>query len=515
MKKITNKTFVIISLIYYCSYNYSMAQTHFASDPYNLLSNEKLQFDGLLPMKANIFRPIFFNTDTVSFSLSLRNENYYNNNVSNQENMDVRYFSKGAGHFTSVNLAFNSPYLSFMVEPYIINNSFLSEIDIDREGVFSVLNDQNLTNSNLPDKVGFRNLLAFIHYKGFGIGWHKGNRWWGPGIHTSLQMTNNTQPFMAQILGTIQEIRIGSFGLYGLYTFAKLNDETDYKAKFFTSINGALTWYGPIVLSAGFNRTYISGGVKTHYGKRWTASDAKLLIFEGLLTSNLLKNEYSFLGHDSWDQTIAGYLTITLPKRNFKVYAEIGINDNRMFFADLLSQPDHTAATIIGFRDYGAGSSKNWIYGFEWSNLMLTYTIRHRGAGGVPAWYSSSLYDYSSYKGRRWGAHSGSDSDDWYAYMGYLSENLMIVPAVNYERHGIVSHRPAEVKLEYRMDIRFKYNDIWFGVFLENQFEAFLGFPDYFYEDKFGNPIDASQGTLANTRKTKTLIFTLSRSINF
>ena len=91
----------------------------------------------------------------------------------------------------------------------------------------------------------------------------------------------------------------------------------------------------------------------------------------------------------------------------------------------------------------------------------------------------------------------------------------MVIPALNYERHGIVSHRPAEVKLEFRLDSRYKYKDIWFGIYYEKQFEAFLGFPDYYYEDKFGEPIDASQGRLANTRKTKTIIFSISRSINY
>ena len=91
----------------------------------------------------------------------------------------------------------------------------------------------------------------------------------------------------------------------------------------------------------------------------------------------------------------------------------------------------------------------------------------------------------------------------------------MIIPALNYERHGIVSHRPAEVKLEFRLDTRYNYKGIWLGVYLEKQFEAFLGFPDYFYVDKLGNSIDASEGKLANTRNTNTLIISLSKNINF
>ena len=33
--------------------------------------------------------------------------------------------------------------------------------------------------------------------------------------------------------------------------------------------------------------------------------------------------------------------------KRLKLYAEIGFNDNRMYLADLISQPDHTMATIM------------------------------------------------------------------------------------------------------------------------------------------------------------------------
>ncbi|MBT3947991.1 MAG: hypothetical protein HOF39_07525, partial [Candidatus Marinimicrobia bacterium] len=224
--------------------------------------------------------------------------------------------------------------------------------------------------------------------------------------------------------------------------------------------------------------------------------------------------EYTVGGHDVWDQTLSGYFSITLPKRDIKIYTEIGFNDNRMYLADFLSQPDHSMATVFGVRDYGIGNNKNWAWGFEWTNLMITYSSRHR-SGGIGTWYSTGLYDFSSYKGRRWGAHSGGDSDDWYIYAGYLSDKLMVIPALNYERHGIVSNRPAEVKMEFRLDTRYKYKDIWFGIYYEKQFEAFLGFPNYFYVDNQGNQIDAAEGILANTRKTNTLTISLSKTLNF
>jgi len=518
--KILKSTFSPIFVFYFpillLASSVILSQTHLPADPYYQLLNEKDQFQGKLPLSSNTFRPLFFNADTSSFSATIRSEGYYNDNAPNQENMDVRYVSKGVASFNSLQISFNSPYFSFMAEPYLMPNKYMSVDGINRGGVFSVLNDRPLEGSQKPGSgVGVRNFLAFLHYKGLGFGWHEGNRWWGPGLHTSLQMTNNTQPIPAQIIGTIQEIRMGSFGFYGLYTFARLNKKSGYEAKYLTSLNGQITWYGSIFLSIGFSRNYLSGGVISN-GYLWTESDARIVIFEGVFTSNLAKHEYTNVrGGDPWDQTLSGYVTLTFPNRDFKMYAEVGVNDNRMFFADFLSQPDHTMATIIGFRDYGLGNSKNWTYGFEWSNLMLTYTIRHRGVGGTPEWYSRESYDYSSYNGRRWAAHSGGDSDDWYIYAGYLSDKLMVIPALNYERHGIVSHRPAEVKMEFRLVTRYKYKNTWFGIYFEKQFEAFLGFPGYFYMDDQGYQIDASEGRLANSRRTNTIILSMSKTVNF
>ena len=515
MKHFSLKNYLILGLWYSGFLTSTFSQTHFPADPFYLLQYEKAQFEGRLSMESNLFRPVFYNTDSLSISFTLRSEGYYNDNAPNQENMDVRYFSKGIADFKSVQLAVNSPYFLFLAEPYLMNNSFLQASGVNRSGYFSVLNDRPLPNSQISGS-GFRNLMAFIHYKGFGFGFHNGNRWWGSGLHTTLQMTNNTQPIPAQVLGTVREIRIGPIGLFGQHTLARLNDSRGAGAKYLTALNGQFTWYGSaVILTAGFSRVYLSGGVLSSGGYVWKEKDARLLVFEGIFTSNLMEKEYAVGGHDRWDQTLSGYLTITLPERDLKLYAEVGFNDNRMYFADFLSQPDHTMATVIGFRDYGVGASKNWLYGFEWANIMLTYTIRHRGAGGTPAWYSRELYDFSSYQGRRWAGHSGGDSDDWYVYAGYLSDNLMIVPALNYERHGIVSHRPAEVKLEFRLDTRYKYKDIWFGIYYEKQFESFLGFPDHFYVNDQGQPIDASEGQLANSRLTNTLILSLSKTVNF
>ncbi len=494
--------------------NFVYTQNYFSADPYFTLVNEKKQFDGKYAINSNLFKPFFYDiNDNKKFSVNYKTEFYLNDNVPNQENMDVRYFAKGYGFFSSLQFSLNSKYAYLIFEPYLRNNKDVNVDPIYRYDTFNYLNDFIVQKNNVINDKSLRNFLVFLNLKKIGIGYHKGNRWWGPGIHTTLQMTNNTWPIGSIIAGNLKEIKIGKIGLMGLYSFSKIKDLRNPIQKYHTALNGQITYYGSTILSIGFSRNYLSGGDKSINGRTWTDRDAQLIIFEGFLTKNLVGNEYTIAGHDQWDQTISGYLSLIIPDKKIKLYAEIGFNDNRMYLADLISQPDHTIATIFGFRNYGA-SKDSYVYGFEWTNLMISYTAKHRGLGGTPAWYSRQLYNYSTFNNRRWGAHSGSDSDDWFIYFGYISDKLFVVPSLNYERHGIVTNRPAEVKVELKIDLRYNYKNTWFGLAFEKQNEFFLGFPDYFYEDKFGKPIDSSSGNLASSRIINTLILSVNKIIN-
>ncbi|MDP6836925.1 MAG: hypothetical protein QGG85_06960, partial [Candidatus Marinimicrobia bacterium] len=118
-------------------------------------------------------------------------------------------------------------------------------------------------------------------------------------------------------------------------------------------------------------------------------------------------------------------------------------------------------------------------------------------------WYSKQVYDYNSYNGRWYGAHSGPDSDDFTIYLGYMSDKFSIVPSFNYERHGVIDNtalvlmkRPylvfdpetgqwypeireeymesvvniwPEVKFEFRLDVRFEVRNFRFNLYYEKE----------------------------------------------
>lgn len=110
----------------------------------------------------------------------------------------------------------------------------------------------------------------------------------------------------------------------------------------------------------------------------------------------------------------------------------------------------------------------------------------------VGPWYNRATYDYSKYDGRHWGAHSGPDSDDFTIYFGWTGKNISVIPTFNYERHGlqepviqIESGRTEspinaypEVKIEFRLDLRYKYKDYLINLYLERESVNNLEFLD-------------------------------------
>ena len=118
-----------------------------------------------------------------------------------------------------------------------------------------------------------------------------------------------------------------------------------------------------------------------------------------------------------------------------EIYKEIFLLKKTDVF---LNYPDHGVASIFGFRNYGTFNNKNLVMGFEYARLAQSSFWEKRS---TPNWYGNPIFGYSTYDGRRWAAHSGSDSDDLYIYFGYQSDKYSFIPSLNYERHGILFNR--------------------------------------------------------------------------
>jgi len=463
------KTVILSYILFIVNIQTLCSQQVISADPFNMLQIEKKFIEDSLYYSTLIIRPIF-NNNKYKWTISTRSEFYLNSNAPNYENMGNKFIGKGAGAFSSINISYIGKNITFSFEPFYFISQNKEVNNNDREGIFSRLNDVRFNIDSPYEYLGLRETQLYIHHNNIGIGYSNSNMWWGPGLHSSLTMANNTSGFPHLMIGTLNEKKIHNFGYNIRYIFSKL-DKT-IGDPYFTALVWNLTFYSEPIITFGLSRSYISGGLPTD--RPYTQLDAALIVFENLLIDTKIR-EYpiDWPEHDPWDQVMSGFLSVYFPKSYLKIYLELGTNDHRQNLSDLRSHPDHAAASIFGLRKYGLFNNRSFVFGLEYTNLILAKTWKFRP---TPNWYNKPEYDYSSYDGRRWAAHSGSDSDDLFIYFGYQTDELIFIPALNFERHGVLFDRPPEVKMEIRVDFRYKWNSYWFNIFYEREWLEHVGF---------------------------------------
>ena len=465
MIKLLNFIFIINFSI-----NFIIAQQFIPADPFNILEIEKNDFSDSSYFSNYLIRPIIRYNNKNKWKLTTRSELYFNTNAPNFENMGNKFIGRGAGLFSSINLSYAGKHISFSFEPFYFINQNKELNDISREGIFSKLNDVSYNYDTPYKNIGLRETQLYIHHNNVGIGYSNANMWWGPGLHSSLTMTNNSSGFPHLMIGTLNEKKIGSFGYNIRYIFSKL-DKT-IGNPYFTALVWDLTFYKEPIVTIGLSRSFLSGGLPTD--RPYTQMDAALIVFDQLLIDTKIR-EYptDWPEHDPWDQVMSGFFSIYFPKSQLKLYLELGTNDHRQNLSDLRTYPDHAAASIIGFRKYGLFDNRSFLFGIEYANLILAKTWKFRP---TPNWYNRDFYDYSSYDSRRWAAHSGSDSDDLFIYFGFSNDKWSFIPSLNYERHGVIYNRPPEVKMEIRFDFRYNWKDYRLNIFYEREWLEHVGF---------------------------------------
>jgi hypothetical protein len=482
------------------------AQTYIDADPFYLLANEKTYFSGSNDYGSLLFRPLFktFQHPHSSWSVRLKTEFFRNQNAPNLENTSVRWIGKGISEYKSVSISYLGQHLAFSIEPY---RFFSQNKDYNvpvRVGLYSKLNDMRPFSEKPLYLSGVRETQIFLHHQGFSLGISNANMWWGPGLHSSLQMSNNAPGFRYFSLGTLDEKRINNIGFNMKYVFTQM----DFRNKgepYFTALLFSSTYYNNPQFTVGFSRSYLSGsGTNEAVPGSWayiSSKNAMMLPFEELfLKDKQTDPEDPDSSVDLWDEILVGYLVASFPNSGLKIYIEYGRDDHAWDKDDFIRQPDHSGAGVFGLRKYGLFDRENLVGGLEYTTLIKSKFWTKRVPG---TWYSKGVYDNNSYNGRWWGAHSGPDSDDFYIYFGYMGEKFSIIPAFNYERHGVIDNtalvlekRPyliynpdtgrwvaeiveqwrerqvniwPEVKIEFRLDVRYRFKGFDFNFFYEDE----------------------------------------------
>ena len=465
MTKSYNKYIYLLSILSFLN-----AQDIIPANPFSILFYEQEQYINKVNQKSLLLRPLVDISINRKWSIIAKNEFFFSDNGPNMENMGNRWMGKGMGYFSSINFSFINKYIIIKAEPFYLINENNDIQYINRNSpyennpdLFNVLNDNRSFKSKPYKSYGFRESSILFHYKEYVFGISNTNMWWGPAIHSSLTMTNNTTAFPHLIIGTINEKKINNIGINLRYIFTELRKVPGNP--YYTALAISVKFYTNPSLSIGISRNYLSGGLPTD--RPFTAWDAAKLPFEWLFIDSKIENyPTEWKAHDRWDQTMSGFIVFDFPKSGLKLYMELGTDDHRQNWSDLRSQPEHNSANIIGLRKYSLFNNDYLFGGFEYINIKQSFTSKFRGGGH---WWWSGSYDYSTYDGRRWAAHSGSDSDDFYLFFGYNAKRWTLIPGFNYERHGIIFGDKPEVKIELRIDLRFIYNEYHLNIYFEHE----------------------------------------------
>jgi len=259
------------------------------------------------------------------------------------------------------------------------------------------------------------------------------------------------------MIGTIKEKKIRKIGINFRYIYSQLNKTIN--KPYYTAFIITSTFYNNPIITIGFNRNILSSSIN---------NDIKLNKFD--IITNVFQSASN--NNKNYD-IIAYYFMIDFPNSSLKIFFELGYTDKWKNLNDFLIYPDNNIGSLFGIRQYEAFNNEHLIVGFEYARLLESSFWKNRPTLN---WYDNPLFDYSSYDGRRWAAHSGSDSDDLYIYFGYINDTFSFIPSLNYERHGITYARPPEVKMEMRIDIRYIWKDYKLNIYFEREWMEHAGF---------------------------------------
>lgn len=438
-----------------------------------IIHENNLKASKELKLKGNL--NIFFSSNFI-----------LNNNLPNFENFNGLYAPKGTTTQKSFHFFLKNKSFTFSIEPQnsIINNFYKSQKS-QKEGVFSVLNDVKNNHYNNNSKISFKNTGIRFKHNSIGIGLGNWNTWWGAGIHNSLSLSNNSLGFKHIYISYNKELKFFKNSILKYKYLISENFKNYYGNDFslvFSMLNVKIN-----KIEIGANLNYLIGGYEGYSNDNW-------FLFPSNLNNKLLPS--GRLSH----YFISYYNSLT----GLRLFYEFGFPNRFNFNSSQKYRNENSLGTNIGIRKKELFNNPNIVFGLEYTRLVqgIYYNLEP-----TPNWYQNVKYNYYSYKGRRWGAHSGTDSDDFYAYSGIVKENFSFLFIFNYERHGVNYSFPPEVKFESGISTTVKLKDLFLHIKYENEYYEHYNFVDN------NNSIWTNTFNLESIQRTYSLLLSLDYRI--
>lgn len=178
------------------------------------------------------------------------------------------------------------------------------------------------------------------------------NMWWGPGQENALVMTNNAGGFPHFTLGTAKPANIGIGRFEALYAVGLLRGSSYWRQaapdtiarRWMTALSFVLEPRGAPGLYLGATRAFYSfvpqGGIPA----------SELFEIFQPFTKSSFQTDSNPTGNDRRDQMISFSMRWVMPESRFEVYGELGRNDHPVDRRDLVLEPDHATAYVVGLQ---------------------------------------------------------------------------------------------------------------------------------------------------------------------
>lgn len=172
---------------------------------------------------------------------------------------------------------------------------------------------------------------------------------WGPGVDLPIILGNNAGGFPHAFAGTGRPVNVGIGRVHGRVVWGDLEqspyapDSARFTRRFMSGLVGVFMPRGVPGLELGASRFF-----HTPVGSGIDAGNL-LKPFEGLLKSGLAGSSGGD-GSDVDNQLASVFFRWTFPRSGFETYGEYGREDHNYDAHDLLLEPDHDAAYLVGVR---------------------------------------------------------------------------------------------------------------------------------------------------------------------
>lgn len=239
------------------------------------------------------------------------------------------------------------------------------------------------TNNNYPNNISYglnsnKTFSKFFLGQSFlkfnlgkiSLGISSQNLFWGPGINSSLVMSNNAPGFFHGFVGTNAPIKTFLGNIEFKVIGAKLtsNNTFGYESNHLRNVVVEDKWRYQnayiISLQPKWIKGFYVGLIRSsqQYGNE--AMNRKVDLFSKFLPAiNLPIQKTNNLGDDTAnrDQLASVFFRLVFPKSNFELYTEFGKNDYGLNLRDYLMAPSHSSAYIVGMRKLFKKTELNYI----------------------------------------------------------------------------------------------------------------------------------------------------------